>query len=277
VKVFISVDMEGASGVTTWDDVIPGRMFYNQSRPLITQDVNAAIEGAMEAGATEVLVNEAHDGMRNLLLEKLNPAVRVIRGFRGKKLAMVEGINETFDRVFLVGYHARAGMLGAILNHTFFNEVHNFWINGVLVGEGGISAALAGDFGVPVALVTGDDKTIGQMRELVPGVESAEVKKGISRYSADCLNPEATYGLIKEAAERAMSAKVKPYRVKPPVTVEVEFTTLEMGNLASWVPSVELVEPRKVSCTAGSVVDAWKPIWAAMLLANGMADPKPQP
>jgi len=277
MKVFISVDMEGSSGVTTWDDVVPGRMFYQKSRSLLTHDVNSAIEGALDAGAKEILVNEAHDGMRNLLLDELNPEARVIRGFRGKKLAMMEGVDETFDRAFLVGYHARAGTPGAVLNHTLFNTVHNLWVNGVTVGEGGLSAALAGDFGVPIALVTGDDKVISEMRGLLGSFEAVEVKKGISRYSADCLNPEVTSGLIREAAGRALSADVKPYWVEPPVTVEVEFTTLEMGSLAAWVPSVENVEPRKVSCTAGSVVDAWKTIWTSMLLASGMADPKPQP
>ena len=277
MKVFVSVDMEGASGVTTWDDVVPGRMFYQQSRSLLTRDVNSAIEGALVAGATEILVNEAHDGMRNLLLDELNPEARVIRGFRGKRLAMMEGVDESFDRAFLVGYHARAGTPGAVLNHTMFNTVHNLWINGVTVGEGGMSAALAGHFGMPIALVTGDDKVIGEMRDLLGSFEAVEVKKGISRYSADCLNPEVTSGMIREAAGRALSANVKPYRVKSPVTVEVEFTTLEMGSLAAWVPSVENVEPRKVSCTAGSVVDAWKTIWTSMLLASGMADPKPQP
>ena len=271
MKILISVDMEGATGVTTWEDVMPGKMFYSQSRKLLTADVNSAIEGALEAGASEILVNESHDGMRNLLLDEVNPRARVIRGFGGKQLCMMEGVNESFDKVFLVGYHARAGTLGAILNHTLLGEVFNFWINGVLVGEGGISAALAGHFGVPVALVTGDDKVIREMRGLLGnGFEGVEVKKGISRYSADCIPPEATSGMIRDAARRAMSAEVKPYRVKSPCTIEVEFTTLEWGNMACWVPKVERVEPRKVKCTADNVVDAWKPIWASILLASGM-------
>jgi D-amino peptidase len=182
---------------------------------------------------------------------------------------MLEGIDESFDKVFLVGYHARAGTLGAILNHTFLLQVHNFWINGVVVGEGGLSAAIAGDYGVPVALVTGDDKTVLEMQSLVPGIESAEVKKGISRYSANCLTPEATYGLIRDAAKRALSANVKPYVAKPPVVAEIEFSSIEMANMASWVPTVELVEPRKVSCTGDSFVEAWETIFASMLLGWG--------
>jgi D-amino peptidase len=271
LKVFISVDMEGATGVTTWEDVIPGKMFYNQSRKLLTKDVNSAIEGALEAGATEILVNESHDGMRNLLLDEINPKARVVRGFGGKQLVMMEGINESFDRVFLMSYHARAGTLGAILNHTLLGEIFNFWINGVLVGEGGISAAIAGHFSVPVAMVTGDDKVIKEMQDLLGNnFESVEVKKGISRYSADCIPPEVTSGLIRDAAKRAMSSKVKPYKVKSPCTIEVEFTTLEMGNVACWVPGIERVEPRKIKCTAENVVAAWKPIWASILLASGM-------
>jgi D-amino peptidase len=271
MKVLISVDMEGATGITTWKDVIPGEMFYNQSRKLLTTDVNSAIEGVLEAGASEILVNEAHDGMRNLLLDEINPKARVIRGFGGKQLCMVEGIDENFDKVFLLAYHARAGTLGAILNHTLLTDIHNFWIDGALVGEGGISAALAGHFGVPVALVTGDDKVVKEMRELLGNnFETVEVKRGISRYSADCIPPEVTCGLIRDAARRAISAKTKPYRVKSPCAIEVEFTSLEMGNLACWVPTVERVEPRRVKCTANNVVDAWKPIWASILLASGM-------
>jgi D-amino peptidase len=261
--------MEGATGVTTWDDVTPGEKFYNQSRKLITQDVNAAIEGALEEGATEILVNEAHNGMRNLLLDKISPKARVIRGFAGKKKGMMEGIDQSFDKVFLVGYHARAGTLGAILNHTFLLQVHNFWINGVVVGEGGLSAAIAGDYGVPIALVTGDDKTVLEMKSLVPSIESAEVKKGISRYTANCLPPEATYGLIKEAAKKALSSDVRPYVAKSPVTAEIEFSSIEMANIASWVPTVELVEPRKVSCIGDNFVEAWQTIFTPMLLGWG--------
>jgi len=271
MKVLISVDMEGTTGVTTWEDVMPGKMFYNQSRKLLTTDVNAAIEGALEAGATEILVNEAHDGMRNLLLDEINPRARVVRGFGGKQLCMMEGIDDSFDKVFLVSYHARAGTLGAVLNHTLLTEIHNFWINGVLVGEGGISAAIAGHFDIPVALVTGDDKVIKEMRGLL-GNEfvGVEVKKGISRYSADCLPPGVTSGLIRDAARRAISAEVKPYQVKSPCSIEVEFSSIEMGNMACWVPTIERVEPRKVKSTAINVVDAWKPLWASILLGSGM-------
>ena len=277
MKVFISTDMEGATGITTWDEVIPGRMFYEQSRKLLTNDVNSAIEGALEAGATKILVNEAHNGMRNLLISELNPKATVIRGFQGKKLAMMEGIDNSFDVALLLAYHARAGTTAAVLNHTLFNEIHNLWINGVLVGESGLSAALAGHYGVPIGLVTGDDKVVKENRDLLGSVEAAEVKRGISRYSAECFSPDVTSKLIKEATKRALSGKFLPYKVESPCTVEVEFTTLEMGNIATWVPNVVFVEPRKVSCTAGNVVDAWKTLWAAMLLASGVADPKPQP
>jgi D-amino peptidase len=268
LKVFIAVDMEGATGITSWDDVIRGKPSYNQSRLPLTTDVNAAIEGALEAGATEILVNDSHARMRNLILDKLNPKARVIRGNKGKKLVMMEGINESFDKVFLVGFHARAGTMAAILNHTFTFGIQNFWINNVLVGEGGVSAALAGHFGVPVSLVTGDDKVIKEISELVPDVVGAEVKKGISKYSADCLSQDVSYRLIKEASKEAMSREVQPYIVDSPVNMMVEFTSSEMGHAASWIPSVELVEARKISCIADNVIDAWINMWAAILLAS---------
>jgi D-amino peptidase len=139
------------------------------------------------------------------------------------------------------------------------------------VGEGGISAAIAGHFGVPIAMVTGDDKVIKEMRGLLgDGFKSVEVKKGISRYSADCIPPTVTSGLIRDAARRAMSADIKPYEVNSPCIIEVEFTTLEMGNVACWVPGIERIDSRKVKCTAENFVTAWKPIWLSLLLASGM-------
>lgn len=170
-----------------------------------------------------------------------------------------------------MGYHARVGTLSAILNLALLGEIFILCINGILVGEGSISAALAGHLGVPVALVTGDVKVIREMRGLLRnGFEGVEVKKGISRYLADCIPPEVMSGMIRDAARRAMSAEVKPYKVKSPCIIEVEFTTLEWGNMACCVPKVERVEPRKVKCTADNVVDAWKPIWASILLASGL-------
>lgn len=268
MKVYIVVDMEGATGVSAFDDVLFNKPPYNSARIRLTQDVNAAIEGAIEAGATEILVNECHDRGTNLVLEKLHPKARVIRGDKGKKHLYVEGIDESFDKVFLVGFHARAGTMNAVLNHSFNLKVHNFWINDVLMGEVGVAATLAGYYGVPVSLVTGDDKAILELSELVPGVIGAEVKKSISRFVADCLSSEKTFSLIKEAAKKAMRKHVEPYRVSSPVMMKVEFISPEMGHAACLVPGIELVSPRIISCTGDSVLSSWYVIRAGMKLAS---------
>jgi D-amino peptidase len=274
LKVFISADMEGATGVTSWDDVNAEKPPYQRFRRLLTGDVNSAIEGAIEAGATEVLVNEAHSTMRNILLEELNPAARMISGFHGKRLGMMEGVNGSFEAAFLVGYHARAGTDAAILNHTFFLSIHNLWINGVLVGETGLSAALAGHYGVPVVLVAGDDKVGREARQLLGTVETAEVKEAISRYSASCLTPKESGERIKEAAKRALALDAGPYRPEPPVKFEVEFTSPDMASLASTVPGVVREDSRRISYTAEDVLKCWSVVFPSMLLAT-TADPRP--
>jgi D-amino peptidase len=269
MKVFISADMEGTTGVTAWDDVNPEKPSYQRFRKFLTRDVNAAIEGAIEAGATEVVVNEAHDGMRNILIEELNTKARMITGFEGKKLCMMEGIDETFDAVFLVAYHAKAGTDAGILNHTLIGSIHNFWINDVLVGESGISASLAGHYNVPVVLVTGDDKVAKEAKDLLGNPETAIVKEGIDRYSAKCLTPEESSGRIRQAAKKALTRlkEYKPYRVKTPVKLDVEFTSANMASLASSIPGVVREGTRKISLTSKDVVAGWNIVWPSILLS----------
>jgi D-amino peptidase len=269
MKVFISADMEGTTGATCWNDVDPSKRSYQRFRRLLTGDVNAAIEGALEAGATEVLVNEAHDGMRNILIEELNTKARLISGFMGKRLCMMSGIDGSFDAAFLISYHSRAGTDAAIMNHTLLLNIHNFWINGVLVGEGGISSAMAGHHGVPVALVSGDDKVAKEMKELLGDVETAETKVGVDRYTADCLTPEETGARIKQAAKRALErvGDFKPYKVEAPVKLEVEFTSASTALLASTVPGIVKEGPRRISHTAEDMIQAWSTIWPSILVS----------
>lgn len=277
MKVFISADMEGTTGVTSWDDVSPGKPAYERFRKLLTGDVNAAIEGALEAGATEILVNEAHGPMRNILIEELNPRARMITGFMGKRLGMMEGIDDTFDAAFLISYHSRAGTEAGILNHTLILNIQNFWINGVLVGEAGISAALAGHYDVPIALVSGDDKVAKESAELLGDVETAVVKEGIDRYTAKCLTPKESGERIKQAAMRALgrAGELKPYRVEAPVKLEVEFTSASMASLAAAFPGIVREEPRKISYASEDLVRGWNAAWPAILLGmsaeNSMA------
>jgi len=178
MKIFISADMEGETGVTGYNDVSFEKPPYERFRKLLTGDVNAAIEAAFDAGTTEILVKDAHHSMRNILIEELNPKARLISGSEGKKLCMMEGVNRGFDAAFLIAYHAMAGTEGGVLHHSTSWNIHNFWINGVLMDEAGISASLVGYYDVPIALVTGDDKVTEQTKELLGNIETAVVKEG---------------------------------------------------------------------------------------------------
>ena len=269
MKVFISADMEGCTGVTAGDDVRPGKASYERFRKLLTKDVNSAIEGALDAGAEEVLVNEAHNGMRNILIEELNPKARIISGFEGKNLCMMEGIDDSFEAAFLIGYHAKAGTEKAILSHTLFGGIYNFWINDVLVGETGISASLAGHFNVPVALIAGDDKVVREASDLLGNIETAVVKKAVSRYSANCLTPDESSRLIREKARSSLEnlKDYFPYIVEKPVNIQIEFTSVDMADYASSIPGINRKDSRTISLESDNVPNAWNLVWPGIFFA----------
>src|SRR5215510_14548140 len=196
MKILIATDMEGITGVTTWDQVTPGHAEYARFRKLMTQDVNAAIRGAMEAGAEEVIVADGHWNGSNILVEELDPRARLNTG-SPSPLSMMQGIDESVDAVFFIGYHARNGTPNAILDHTWSSEtVANVWINDLLTGEYGLNGAVAGHFGAPVIMVSGDQTACAQMAELLGDVETTVVKQASGRFAAECLSPEATREMI---------------------------------------------------------------------------------
>jgi len=274
LKIYLSADMEGATGVTGPDDVNPSKPAYERFRKLLTSDVNAAIEGAIKGGASKIVVNEAHNGMRNILIEELNSKAEIISGFT-KPLCMMEGIYNTFDAAFLIAYHARAGAEAGILNHTLFGRtIVNIKINENSVGEAAISSILAGYFGVPIVLVTGDDKVAREAVDLLGDVETAIVKEGIDRYVARCLTPEESAKKIRESAERALRRvkELKPYKVETPITFEVEFVSTAMAALATLIPDVKREESRTISLTSPDVLEGYKKFWATLLLSSTAAD-----
>lgn len=274
MKVYLSADMEGATGVTGSDDVNPAKPEYQRFRKLLTRDVNAAIEGAIEGGAEKAVVNEAHFRMRNILIEELNPKAEMISGST-KPLCMMEGIDKTFDAAFLLAYHARAGTQAAVLNHTLFGAtIVDVRINEDLVGEIAISSILAGYFDVPVVLVTGDDKATREAINLLGDVETAVVKQGIDRYVAKCLTPEESVGRIRESAERALRRvkDFKPYRIETPIKFEVEFVSTAMAAVATLIPCVERKGPRTISLTSQNVLEGFGTFWAALQLSSTATD-----
>jgi D-amino peptidase len=259
MKVLISADMEGTCGVSSWVQVTPPEYAgsepvsageYERARHRMTAEVNAAIEGALEGGADEVIVNDSHDGMRNLVAEALHPSCRFISG-NDKPLSMMQGVDlPDVGCAFFTGYHAKAGTPGGPLAHTWSGWVNDVRINGRSTGEFGINAAIAGHFGVPVTLIAGDEKAVAQTLELLGDrCIGVAVKEGLSTTAALHLHPLRAQELIKQAAVKATrnAAKAKPFVLPKKTTVEVEFEHQARADHAARVPTVSRAGDRTVS------------------------------
>lgn len=239
MRILISADMEGATGVTWPADVLPGTPQWERCRALFTSDVNAAALGFFDGGADEVLVNEAHWTMRNLLLEQLDERVRMLTG-RHKALSMVEGVQHgDVDGIAFVGYHTGAGDEG-VLAHTYLaNSVTGVWLDGVRASEGLLNSRVVAEYGVPVVLVTGDDLTCEDALGYAPGALKVAVKDHVSRYAAVCRTPTRTAAEIRAAAREAAALAVRHEPVSEgPFTVEIEFDAAHLAAAATVVPGV---------------------------------------
>ncbi|NYI04780.1 M55 family metallopeptidase [Allostreptomyces psammosilenae] len=274
MRVMISADMEGATGVTWPADVAPGSPQWQRFRRMLTGDVNAAVDGFLAGGADEVVVVEAHSSMRNVLLEELDTRATMITG-RHKPLSMMQGVDEA-DAVAFVGYHTGAGRRG-VLAHTYLGAgLLDLRIDGAPAGEGRMNALLAAEFDVPVALVTGDDLTCAEAADYAPGAHLVPVKFCVSRYAARCLPPARTAEAIREAARRAAGelagiraeqAAAAPAGARPH-RFEVEFTATHLAEAATLVPGVELIDPRTVGYELGSMREAVRCFTAVSRLAS---------
>lgn len=240
MRVYISVDMEGIAGVAHENQTDPtdprhaGE--YNRFRRLMTNEANAAIAGALEAGAEAVLVNDSHWLMRNLLAEELNPSAELLSG-GPKRLSMVEGIDGGFDAAMFIGYHARAGTRNATIDHTYTSRVYEARLNGHAAGELAINAAMAGVFGVPVALVSGDQSLAAEARALLGDeVETVIVKQAVGRFATRSLAPTVACQRIREGTVKALGRRHQPYVLKPPIHLEVDFALTQMADMAELVP-----------------------------------------
>lgn len=273
MKILLATDMEGITGVTTWDQVTPGHAEYSRFRKLMTQDVNAAVRGAMDAGADEVIIADGHWNGSNILVEELDSRARLNTG-SPSPFSMMQGIDESVDGVMFVGYHARNGTPNAILDHTWSSRtVANVWLNDILTGEYGLNAAVAGHFGVPVIMVSGDQTACAQVAELLGDIETAVVKQATSRFAAECLTPQASQELIRLAAERAVGRLAEsdapdPLVLDAPVRVTIEFFTSDMADRATRIPFTER-DGTRVSFTAQEMVTAYNAFRAMVMMASG--------
>lgn len=250
LKVFISVDMEGISGVIHWDDVSETGRDYGLFRKLMTQETNAAIEGALAAGATEILVRDGHDTGRNILPDLLRPEAKLLRDWSGGTMSMMEGIDKTFDAVLFIGNHARAGTPDAVLKHTMNLRLFDVILNGIRMPEAGLNAAIAGYYGVPVVLVSGDLALAKQIREILGNVETVVVKEGIGN-AARMIHPQKAQDMIREKTEEALKRlkDFKPYKVNPPYVLQIVYTDESLAAKAALIPGIVWTSDRAVSVT----------------------------
>ncbi|MDQ2818731.1 MAG: M55 family metallopeptidase [Candidatus Eremiobacteraeota bacterium] len=249
MKVYISGDMEGVAGITSVEQTNPaGEPEYAYSCRLMTGEVAAACEGAIAAGALDILVNDSHWNMRNIIHEDLPADVRLIRG-TGKPLSMNQGLDSSFSAAAFIGYHGPAGTQDAVIDHTYSGEtLFDVRINGDQCSEGRLNAALAGSFGVPIVFVSGDDKACADARRFLPGVGTATVKQAIGRYAAASLSPRRARALIREGIERALRELDrnvhKPFAFERPIRLELTFTSTAKADMASLFPGTRRTDGR---------------------------------
>lgn len=279
MKILISADMEGTCGVVSWVQVMPpevgehpaSQVEYERARLRMTREVNAAIEGALAGGADEVIVNDGHDGMRNLIPEELHSSCRFISG-SDKLLGMMQGVDlADIGAVFYTGYHARAGTPAAPLAHTWTGWINDVRFDGALTGEFGINAAIAGHFGVPVVLVTGDDKAVAQTQALLgEQVTGVTVKEGISTFAALHLHPTVAVERIREGAEQAVRSvsSAEPFTLAAGVTVELDFDHQARADQAAMAPGVQRTGERTVAFHPADGVELSRIFRAVVKLAS---------
>jgi len=274
VKVFISSDIEGAAGIVDWEQVRAPGTEYEIGRQLLTDEVNAAIDGAVQAGASHILVNDAHRAMYNLRPGELHHRASYLSG-RHKPLYMMEGLDETFDAVFMVAYRGAIGAERAILSHTYNPAaVWEARLNGVAVGESALNALVALHHRVPVVLITGDEATAEEARPFLPEIEAVVVKRSITRFAAESLHPDRACELIQAGAARglARAAATPPPAIDLPATLEVAFLTSDMAEMASWIRGVERAGVRTVTVTDDDPLRLYRTFVTIIALTRSIVD-----
>ncbi len=260
MKIYISVDMEGVVGVVTADQLGPTGFEYQRFREFMTQETNAAIEAAFAGGATEVVISDSHGNAENLLIEKLPKNVLLVRGFP-RPLEMMEGLDETFDGVIFIGYHASTMNIEGVRAHTFSSaRLADVRVNDVSVSEGSFNAAVAGHFNVPVIMVSGDDAAVKEVTSAVGDIEGAVVKWNYGFHSAKTMMPEAAYDLIREKVKTAMGRikSFKPYKVKTPVQLDVRFKNYRPAEILSYLTTVKRIDSHSIRFIGKDMVEATK-------------------
>lgn len=257
-KVYISVDMEGISGVVGDDQTSAGGAEYGRSRKLMVEDANAAIRGAFAGGATEVVVNDSHGSQRNLIPEDLDPRARLI-SHSFKRHGMVEGLDETFDAVIFVGYHAKADSPRGLFAHTGSGVVKDVQVNGRSAGEGGLNTLMARWYGVPVVMISGDDVAVAQQTEWTPGIHGVVVKRAINMRAVESKPIAEARKAIEAAARASVAGARKPAREQlAAYKVRMQLRNFTIPEVATAFREIQLVAPDTVEFTRDSMPDAYR-------------------
>ena len=273
MKVYISTDFEGVSGIVAWEQVIAPSEEVALGRELLLAETNAAIQGALAAGATELTVNDSHHSMRNLDPSRLAGRATYISG-RYKPLYMMEGLDGSYDAVFFLGYHGAVGA-SSVLSHTYNpRAIGEVLLNGEVTGEAGINALVAQAYGVPVVLITGDERTAAEARRSIPGVHTVEVKRSASRFAASNLHPEVARELVRQGAVAALAGltDADPSPIRVPAELQITFLEEDMAEMATWIQGVERSAPRRVSMRDTDTLALYRRFVAVVYLTRALID-----
>lgn len=260
LKIYISADMEGVVGVVTGEQLGPQGFEYQRFREFMTQEVNAAIEGALAAGATQIVVSDSHGNGQNLLIEKLPRDILLVRSWP-RPLGMMQGIDASFAGAVFIGYHSGTTNPKGVRAHTLSSaRLADVRLNDLSMSEAGINAAIAGHFNVPVIMVSGDDVVVKETTALLGNVEGAVVKWASGFHSATTMMPEASYQVIREKVNRAVKRinDFKPYKVTSPVKLEVRFKNYRPSEVLSYLSIVERTDAHSISFTGKDMIEVSK-------------------
>jgi D-amino peptidase len=262
LKVYISADMEGITGVASADQLSPGSFEYERAREWMTGEVLAAIQGARDAGATEFVVSDSHGNGESLLIDRFptDIPITVIRSFP-RPLGMMEGIDSTFAAVIFVGYHASTSSTTGVRAHTMSSALlTRITLNGTSMSEAGINAAIAAQYGVPVVMLTGDDAIVAETKARLGPIEGVVVKRAIGFHSTATMTPEAARGLIRTHAAAAVKRRgeMKPYAMTRPITLEVSFKNYRPVELLGYLSNVQRIDSHTVRFVGRDMLDVSK-------------------
>jgi D-amino peptidase len=274
MKFFISVDMEGISGIVDGSMVNSKNSDYEKGRKLMVADVNAAIEGILEENSdAEVIVCDAHGSMNNIIPEDLHKIAKLVRG-SPKSQSQIAGLDESFDACLFVGYHSMKGTFHGVMSHTYSGgNIEKLEVNGVEVGETQLNAGIAGHYGVPLIFVAGDQATCSEAKDVNQDITTVEVKKAIGRSSAICLHPEVAREHIKKGVKDSLKyiKKIPPHKVEPPITFRIHFTDAKRADAAELIPTTKRIDGKTLELTTNDYIKAYHGFIASVLCGSAVS------